>query len=261
MLADAHQNSYAVPGFSVCDSITVAAVMRAAAKAGSPVVLAYEERFSALTPAGAFAPMLLAQAQLAHVPVGVQYQHAVSLDEVAQALSLGFTSVVFDGSALPLDQNIHFTRQAADMCRDADALAEGVLGNPDDVHEGLTDVSQAVEFVGETHIGALAVAIGNHHRTFPRRPELNFERLAALSSALSIPLTLHGGSEISQEDIRQAAAAGIAQINFGSCLLGPALTAWRSSTGTYPEAEAEAEAAVETVAAERIGLVGSGGRL
>ena len=260
MLGDAHQNHYAVPGFGVCDSLVAAAVMRAATAAKAPVVLIFSPPFEDLSPISTFTPMLLAQAQLAGSAASVQYQFAHSLDEVAQALGLGFPAVGFDGSALPLDQNIHFTRQAADMCRDANASCEGVLGNPDDTLNPFTDVQEAVDFVGETRVDALAVAIGNHHRTFPRRPELNLEHLKELSSSVDVPLTLHGGSELSQEDIGRAAASGISQINFSACLLGPALTAWRDSTGAYMEAARAAQAAVQTVAAERIRLTGSTGR-
>lgn len=266
MLADAQQNHYAVPNFDVSDSIIVRGVMRAVSELAPPAILAYADPFEPVSPMAAFTPMLLAEAQQAAVPVCVHLDHARTLELVAQALSCGFTSVMYDASDLTLDQNIHFTRQAADMCHDAGASCEAALGHVGGPYkynyqgDPYTSVEQAVNFVGETGIDALAISIGSVHGTYTEEPQLDFARLEALRAAVSVPLVLHGGSGLSDDDFRRLIADGICKINIQTSLLTAAYSGFRGGSPTYMQAEEQAIEAVRQAAEKHIGLFGCAGR-
>lgn len=266
MLKDAQQNHYAVPNFDVSDSIILRGVMRATAKLAPPVILAYADLFEELVPMSTYTPMLLAEAREAEVPVCVHLDHARSLEVIAAALSSGFTSVMYDGSDLTFDQNVHFTRQAVDMCHDVGASCEAELGHVGGLqgykYEGdpYTNVDQAVQFVGETGIDALAVSIGTVHGVYQEEPKLNFVRLEELRAAVDVPLVLHGGSGLSDADFRRLIADGICKINIHTDLLNAALHAFRTEPGSYMEVEEKAILAVQACAERCIGLFGSTGR-
>ncbi|MBD5559154.1 MAG: class II fructose-bisphosphate aldolase [Clostridia bacterium] len=266
MLISAQQNHYAVANFDVSDSIILRGVMRAASNLHPPLILAYADLFEPLVPMAAYTPMLLAEAKIADVPVCVHLDHARSLDVIAEALGLGFTSVMFDGSDLPFEENVHFTRQAADMCHDLGASCEAELGHVGGLagynYEGdpYTSTEEAVQFVGETHVDALAVAIGTVHGNYKEAPQLNFERLRDLREAVSVPLVLHGGSGLSDADFRQVIADGISKINIHTDLLNAAHKVFRESSAPYMQAEEQAIQAVQDVAEGKIRLFGCNGR-
>ena len=142
---------------------------------------------------------------------------------IKKALDLGFTSVMYDGSTLPFEENIAGTRKIVELANEYGAVVEGELGLVGGSEDGLSDhgilctnPDKAHEFCERTGIACLAVAIGNAHGDYPTAPVLAFDILEQINQKAGVPLVLHGGSGISDNDFRKAISLGIAKINIGT---------------------------------------------
>ena len=204
----------------------VIGTIRAAEEENSPVIIQIAEGRLAHTPLDYIGPLMVQAAKDAHVKVCVHLDHGLTRAKVAEALSYGFTSVMYDGSRYELEENIRRTNEVADLARQKGVSVEAELGSiggkeatDHDEKAVYTDVHEAVEFVSRTDIDALAVAIGNAHGHYKGVPHLNFERLAMIHDAVDLPLVLHGGSGISDEDFRRCIANGIRKINIATASL------------------------------------------
>lgn len=223
VLADADRRHYAVGAFNIINTEMLKAVLGAAEEEQSPVILAYAEGHQQYIARETIAPLLLNAAREAPVPVVVHFDHGQHYENIIQIIHCGFTSVMFDGSTLPYEENVRLTRE---VVRNAHILgvsveaelghvggAEGGSGGDRDPEACYTDVDQAADFVTQTGVDALAVAIGTAHGVYRRKPRLDLERLAAIKERVGIPLVLHGGSGLGDDDFRQAVARGINKIN------------------------------------------------
>lgn len=166
---------------------------------------------------------MLAAAENASVDIAVHLDHGLHTETVLQALDIGFTSVMFDGSQLPLADNIATVKNVVSLASDYDATVEaelGVVGGNEGggkAHEILcTDPADAVRFCDETGVDALAVAIGNAHGNYPVLPELRFDVLEEIHKAVKIPLVLHGGTGISAEMFQRCISLGVRKINIAT---------------------------------------------
>ena len=171
------------------------------------------------------APIMLAAAKKSTVPVCVHLDHGTDLDYIKRGLELGFTGVMFDGSALSHEENFAMTKEAVRMAAKTGASVEAEIGsmgareggnaqdmdNPESIY---TDPDMAVKFVAETGIDALACAFGTVHGMYVREPKLDFDRLAKINSLVSVPLVMHGGSGVSVDDYRRVISLGISKINY-----------------------------------------------
>jgi fructose-bisphosphate aldolase class II len=273
MLHKAKDGGYAVANFDVFNSEMLRGVMEAAQEKSSPVILAYAEVFEPICPMEEFTPMLRAAARRASVPVAVHLDHARKFETIQKALDNGFTSVMLDASDLPLEENIALTKKVADLCRPLSVSVESELGHvgglegysysgsESEIEEGYTVVSEAVRFVRETGADALAVAIGTVHGVYRAAPKLNLKRLAALRSALDVPLVMHGGSGLSNDDFISAVRLGITKTNIFTDLT---IAAWRamreSGSEYYFERCSAAVTAIKEEAFKKIDLFGSAGK-
>jgi fructose-bisphosphate aldolase, class II len=217
-----------------------------------------------------------AEAARSDLPVAVHFDHCTSIDEVVGGLRLGASGIMIDGSTLPLEQNIALTRQVVDLCHPAGVFVEAELGHVGqaaeemggaDATSRLTQVDEAIRFVAETEVDALAVSIGNVHGLYRGRPHIDFERLAALRAALHIPLVMHGGSDTPEADMRRAIETGLDKINIWTDTRVPYLAAMKERLATGPvervsigDMLAEARDAVCTVARAKMRLFGSSGK-
>lgn len=198
------------------------AFVAAAEAAGCGVVLQISE--NAAKYHGALRPIALATLAIAEAstaPVVVHLDHAENTDLIAEALQLGFQSVMYDGSKLPYDENVRVTRAMADQvhARGASIEAElGEVGGKDGVHApGVrTDPGEALQFVTQTGVDALGVAVGSSHAMLSRDAVLDFGRIAQLRAALPVPLVLHGSSGVPDADIARAVRAGMTKINIAT---------------------------------------------
>lgn len=227
LLRDARKNHYAVGAFNVENMEMMLAVLAAAEAEQSPVILQTTPSTLKYADTGVFAAMARAMAQRAGVPVAMHLDHGSSFELCEQAVRDGYTSVMIDGSKLPLEENIALTRRVVEMARcsnpELNVEAElGRLGGKEDnvvVKEGediYTDPDEAVRFVAESGVDSLAVAIGTAHGFYKGKPKLDFDRLAQLRDAVPVPLVLHGSSGVPDEDVARAISLGVCKVNFAT---------------------------------------------
>lgn len=221
LLDDAHAGKYGVGAFNVANMEMIIGAIRAAEELDTPIILQIAEVRLNYSPLELIGPMMVAAAKNAKVPVAVHLDHGLTLETIKKALDLGFSSVMIDGSKLPLEENIELTKKVVKMAKeyDADVEAEiGVVGGSEDGTEEneikYTDLDEALRLAEETGIEAMAVAIGNAHGVYKKEPKLNFEILKKIHESLKeTRLVLHGGSGISQEDFRKTIKNGITKLN------------------------------------------------
>jgi fructose-bisphosphate aldolase class II len=221
ILTDARKRKYAVGSFNVWDMYSAKGLMTAAEKSKSPVIISlwqpelelagYEELFGLCVTVG----------RAASVPVAIFLDHAKDIEDIERAIRLGATSVMIDGSHLPLKDNIALTANVVEIARLHGISTEaeiGILGEEfgSDPDEALyTDPQEAERFVRETGVEALAVSIGNAHGYYRKEPKLDLHRLKRIQSAVDALLVLHGGSGLPPEDVWRAIEIGITKVNIG----------------------------------------------
>lgn len=224
VLTPAINYGYGVGSFNVINSSFIESVIGAAENRRAPVIVSLAEVHFQYGDMRSVAACTRALAEEAQVPVVLNLDHGLSFESVAKAVRYGFTSVMFDGSRLEYGENIRQTREIVRLCKPVGVSVEAELGAVGGAEAGdsggtadpflFTDPVQAGDFVRETGIDALAVAIGNVHGKYKGEPCLDFDRLTAIRKSTGIPLVLHGGSGISDDDFRKAIRCGIAKINF-----------------------------------------------
>jgi ketose-bisphosphate aldolase len=259
----------AVGAFTCYDATTAAGVVRAAEARDAPVILLVSEA-SLRTRSGAqLLQALLALARESDVAVCLQLDHARDEGLIREALTGGVGAVLADGSALPVEQNIAFVRLVASLARDANADVEAELGyiagsehgSPVDgaaPDEGMTDPTIARSFVERTECDLLAISVGNRHGPYPAPPQLDWKRLERIRDRAGVPLALHGGSGIPDNEIRRLVAGGIRKINVNTELrsrqfaaLEQGLEQWRSGCRML-DLQASLGEAAEAAAGERL---------
>lgn len=221
---DAQRLGRGLGAFNVVHLESARVLEEAARSAGTPVVLQLSE--NAVRHHGglaAYAAGVLALARRSDVPIAVHLDHAQDPALVTEAVELGFSSVMFDGSRLPHGENTSATARVAAACHDAgvDVEAElGEVGGKDGVHSptARTDPGAAAEFVAATGVDLLAVAVGSSHAMVTRRAELDTGLIAALAAATPVPLVLHGSSGVPDEGMTAAIRAGMTKINVATHL-------------------------------------------
>ena len=211
----------AVGLFNTLDPNALRGVLQAAQETGSPVIIGTAEVLLPSCPLETIADMLLPAAQRADVPVCVHLDHGLTLECIARALELGFSSVMIDASVLPYADNLAVTSQVVGMAHAYGASVEAELGHVgmadsaegEDSDNQYTDPAQAAEFAAQSGVDALAVSIGTLHGAYRAAPKLDFDLLARLRATTDVPLVLHGGSGLRPEDFAHARAGGIAKVN------------------------------------------------
>lgn len=227
LLKDAQAHGYAVGAFNVENMEMMQAVVAAAEAEGAPIMLQTTPSTLRYASTAVFAAMARAIAGKAKVPVAIHLDHGDSFDLCRQAAWDGYTSVMIDGSKLPLEENITLVRRVVQMAGDvlqqpAVEAELGRLGGKEDsleVKPGediYTDPSEASRFADETGIDSLAVAIGTAHGFYKGKPKLDFDRLAQLRDAVSVPLVLHGSSGVPDGDVQCAISLGVCKVNFAT---------------------------------------------
>lgn len=229
VLKKAQKGKYAVGLFNTTDTDMLQAVIEAAEESNSPVILGTAEVLLPYGELKLIAPSVIAAAMRASVPVVVHYDHGLTFERCLEALQLGFSSVMFDGSAKAYGQNIEETKEIVKIAHAFGASVEGEIGHVGEAAQGdeslenmYTTVAEAKEYLENTGVDALAVAIGSAHGVYKKKPKLNIERLKEIADAVSVPLVLHGGSGLSDDDFKNTIREGIAKVNIFTdlCLAG-----------------------------------------
>jgi ketose-bisphosphate aldolase len=239
ILEDARKRKYAVGAFDVSNNDMAMTVIEAAEELSSPVILMGLKVDLEGDKLEYWIKSLIAMAKRATVPVCLHLDHATDVDFIKNCINSGFTSVMFDGSVLPIEDNIRITREVVEYAHKFNVSVEAELGhvgdgivgnsetgikkensdeydNPDDF---LTNPEEMEYFIKSTGVDALAVAIGTAHGVYVREPKLHFDRLDTLNKLSTVPMVMHGGSGTPDEAIKTSIELGICKINIFSEML------------------------------------------
>ena len=224
ILSIAEENRYAVGAFNTPNLECINAVLSAAEKLNVPVIIAHAELHEAVSPLTKIGPVMVQAAKASRVPVCVHLDHCEDLDYMAQALEIGFTGVMYDGSTLPYEENLVNTKKAVAMAGKYGCGVEAELGALASREGGAANVSgpvytdpdEAISFCRETGIDALAPSFGTAHGIYKSKPVLDLDRVKVISEKTGLPLVMHGGSGVSPDDYRTGIRNGLRKINYYS---------------------------------------------
>ena len=273
LLLSAKEGKYGIGFFNAVNVEMARAIIETAEELNAPVMVGTAEVLLPTMPLNRVAEYLIPMAQKARVPVCVHYDHGLTFDKCMEALKLGFTSVMYDCSTAPYEENVAQAAEMVKICHSMGVTVEGELGhvgdnegagkllNPSDFY---TDPDMAVDYAKRTGIDALAVAVGNAHGDYKFPPKLDFERIRVIAEKTGLPLVLHGGSGISDEGFRQAVQEGICKVNIftdldkaGKAGIEEGLRAGAKSMMSLIPFEIDA---MKAVVREKITLFGSSGK-
>ena len=224
VLKMAEEKKCAVGAFNTPNLECVNAVIDAAEKLNVPVILSHAELHEEVSPLAKIGPVMMEAAKRAKVPACVHLDHCETLDYMRDALEIGFTGVMYDGSTLPYAENLANTKKAVAMAKHYDCGVEAELGALASREGGAanasgpvyTDPDEAVAFCKETGIDALAPSFGTAHGIYKSKPVLDLDRVKVIAEKTGLPLVMHGGSGVSPEDYRTGIANGLRKINYYS---------------------------------------------
>ena len=258
ILAMAEEKKCAYGAFNTPNLECIVAVIRAAEKLNVPVMLTHGELHEPVAPLEIIGPIMIQAAKSAKVPVCVHLDHCETLSYMARALELGFTGVMYDGSTLPYEENLKNTITAVRMAHPYGAGVEAELGALASREGGganasgpvYTDPDEAVRFCEATGIDALAPSFGTAHGIYRSKPVLDLERVRVIAEKTGLPLVMHGGSGVSEEDYRKGISYGLRKINYFSYMSNDGVRAVREMLNTrevtfFHELAFEAQNAME----------------
>lgn len=216
----------AIGSFNVYNLESVQAVVQAALAAKQPVIISFGESYTAHAPIEVIAEIVKIYCTTSAVPFCLHLDHSKELATIMKAIRAGFTSIMYDGSALPLHENIERSRKVVELAHLVGVSVEGELGymnnedgtSPDGLclAEGYTTVAAAKEYTEQSGVDALAIAIGNAHGIYKGIPTLDFVRLEEIKRNIKVPIVLHGSSGIPADSLRKAIALGVRKININT---------------------------------------------
>lgn len=268
VLKDAQKGGYAVGLFNTTDTDMLQAAISAAEETRSPIIIGTAEVLLPYGELSLIAPSIINAAKNASVPVVVHYDHGLTFERCIEALRLGFSSIMFDASLLDYEENIRQTRELTKIAHQFGATVEGEIGHvgeansatPDDVY---TAPETAKEYIDSTSVDACAIAFGTAHGAYLKQPKLDFERLKAIRNATGVPLVMHGGSGLSDDDFKTAVECGIAKINIFTdlCLAGSEAMKYAADNGIgYLDARNMKVERIKDEVKKKIMLFGSNGK-
>lgn len=225
MLKSAKENKYAVPQFNINNLEWIRFILEECQKMNSPVILGVSE--GAARYMGGFKTAFDMTNDLMNylnitIPVAIHLDHGSSFESCKEAIDAGFKSVMIDASKHDLEKNIEITKQVVDYAKKYGVSVEAELGHvggqEDELNSGIlyAEVDECIKLVNETNIDFLAPALGSVHGLYKGKPKLNFERMEEIKEKINLPLVLHGGSGIYDEQIKKAISCGICKINFNT---------------------------------------------
>lgn len=240
ILNEADKGKYGVGMFNAIDLQMAMAVIGAAEEANSPVILSTAEGLLKFGPLDELAVIYKELATKTKVPVCIHFDHGLTRENIIKAMRNGFSGVMYDCSSRPYEENI---KECAEMAKIAHAFGAGIeaelghvgsndVDNPEassDDHSVYTDPAQAAEFVERTGVDCLAVSVGNAHGVYLKEPKIDIPLVDQLRQSAGVPLVLHGGSGLSDDDFRGSIAKGICKVNIYTDLVLAANAAMREN--------------------------------
>ena len=263
LLADSEKKGYAVGSFSVANMECIRGVLQAAEENHAPVIMQIAESRLPHSPLELIGPMMIAAAKMAKVPIAVHLDHGKTVGCVRKALELGFTSVMCDGSELPIEDNLALTAEIVRMAAGTGAAVEAEVGRVGKTEEGgeaeskIASIDDCLRMDG-LGIDALAVGIGNAHGLYAAAPVLRYDVLESLHGKLKSSLVLHGGSGLTDEQFRKLIELGMRKINVATDIFIAQASACEGRD-VYRNIRASTEAVAQVVG-RYIRLFGSEGK-
>lgn len=268
MVEDAAASNRAVAAFNVFGYEDAAAVVQAAEKRNAPVILAANAVAITHMPLHCLGALLCAVAERASVPVCVHLDHGRDEETIREAIACGFTSVMYDGSQLPLEKNIEMTKRMVAIVRENGVSIEAEIGSVGyndptmNLKHELSDPGQVKTFVEETEVDAVAVSVGTVHRMEQQSAAIRFDLLEQIESAVRTPLVIHGSSGVPDDQLRRLVAHRVGKINIGTALRMAFGKTLREEIERHPHEYDRIRlfqkpmAAVEAEAARKLSLLG-----
>lgn len=223
LLADAKRGHYGLGCFNVANLEMIVGTVRAAETLQSPLMMQIAESRLVHSPLEVIGPSMVEAARKAKIPASVHFDHGKTESVIHKALDYGFTSVMFDGSKLPFEENVKKTLKIKKLAERYGAAIEGEIGSIGGREGELTnagiiysDPQTAKRFYEETGVDALAIAIGNAHGFYAEKPNLRFDILQDIHNTTPVPLVLHGGSGLTDEDYRTCICKGMVKLNIAT---------------------------------------------
>lgn len=229
---DAQKKNYAIPAPNFMDVESLKSHIEVAERLNLPVIVAFAEEHMSLMSLEEVALNGKYFASKASVPIVLHLDHGINIDNIKKAIDLGFTSVMIDASTAPFEENVARTKEVVEYAHRNNVVVEAEIGHvgagenyETDIQSSsvYTEVDEAVRFANETNVDSLAISIGTAHGMYTGEPNINFERLEEINSALNIPLVLHGGSSSGDENLNRCSTMGITKINIFSDLINGAM--------------------------------------
>ena len=282
MLEEAKKNHYAIPAFDVSNYDMMKAVLETCEEERSPALLMALEPDLQGRDMNLLAGMVREASLHFHIPVCLHLDHATNFDYVKRACEAGFSSVMFDGSALPFDENASKTAMITAFAHPRGITVEAELGRVgnamvgnendcvqnEDPEDTLTLPEEVARFVAQTDVDALAIAIGTAHGVYKKTPTLRIDRLDEITAICDRPLVLHGGSGTPNDQMQEAILHGITKINIFSDVVGALNSGLKDKLNTITNPStwpafvfADARSRMKDVVREKLHTFGSAGRL
>ena len=222
VLKYADEHNCAIGAFNTPTLENLRAILDNAEELNVPVIIQHAEMHESINPLDIIGPVMVALAKNAKVPVCVHLDHGEHIEYAKRCLDYGFTSVMYDGSLLPYEENVKNTRAVVALAHQYGANVEAEIGalaarEGGQANAGgaiYTEPSEAKRFVDDTGIDALACSFGTAHGVYKVKPKLDFERIKTIRQLIKIPLVMHGGSGLPAEDYVTAMECGVRKINY-----------------------------------------------
>ena len=271
----ARQGNFAVGAFNITNEEMFYGVLDAAIAEKSPIIIAFAAGHMQYIRLESMMDLVRREISKAPVPVVIHLDHCTSFELIMKAIQLGFTSVMYDGSSLSLEENIQNTRRVVDLAHVLNISVEGELGHvggdagesgvPAPKDARFTDPAQVPDYIRRTGVDALAVSFGTAHGLYKEEPKLDYDLLVKLDAASRVPLVMHGGSGLPDRDFTTAIYYGIRKINFFTGLARDATESIRSrledeSFVFYPELDQHVHDAIFKTVSHYLKLWGSSGK-
>lgn len=222
LLEHALANRYGIGAFSAHNAESIQAILEAAEEEQSPIMIQVGQKVIQSIGLEPMKVLIDSLAKDCTIPIAIHLDHSRQYTQTLEAIQLGFQSVMFDGSALPFEENAAITKKVAEISKALGIGSEGEIGKiggtEDDITVDekdalITTAEEAISFAEQTNVDYLAVSIGTAHGMYQEKPDLRFERLREISEAVAKPIVLHGGSDIPDEQVKSAISLGVAKIN------------------------------------------------
>lgn len=264
ILALAESKGAAVPAFNCYNMESVMGVAQAARETHAPVIFQLYTRMMDTE----FGPYVAAAVREAiremRTPAVMHLDHGAGMPQALRALRLGATSVMIDASTQPLEKNIEITKSVVEVCGACGVYVEGELGHvggaADEKMSDFTDVDEAVRFAKETGVAAMAVMVGTAHGVYKKAPVLDIPRIEEIHQKTGLPLVLHGGSGVPDEQVKMAVKAGVRKMNFATDLVYAFFNSVYAKQGEIKAMDVfmqEPVQAIKAYAVEKIRLLGA----